>query len=146
MALIRPIILANGSIPTPGGQGTVELFNVTPADFAMAAPWRIKGAYLWHYQEGKDGAQNVAGTDTWLYSDTCHNHIPGSANPIDAAAIVQINKLLPHNPFNGQNFSAFARVDFGDDWVIANNLWLFAQPQAGSIAYVYAQIYVYAPS
>jgi hypothetical protein len=139
MTQIRPIILANGSIGTPSNQ-MVKLFHVTPDQFGMVAPWRIKGAYLWVYQEGQQGQINRAGNDTWMYSDTCVNQIGTAWN---AASIVQINKLTAHNPFNGQNFSAAARVDFGNDWVIANWLELYTQPESDTVAYVYAQINVY---
>lgn len=140
MPQIRPLILANGGIATPATGSMIKLFHVTPVDFNMPAPWQIKGAYLFVYQEGGGGQVDDAGNDTWMYSDTCINEINGATN---AASIVQIHKLTPHNPFNRQNFSAWDREDFGADYVIANWLELYTQPEPGTTAYVLAQISVY---
>lgn len=146
MAEFRTLILANGSIGTPGNDQTVQLFHMTPIEFGMSAPWRVRGAYLWVYQEG-NGLVQAAGNDTWLYSDFCKNHIPNSTNPIDAGFIVGVNKLEPHNPITTpdkqQNYSAWRRVDFGGDWILANYLELYTQPQAGTTCYVYCQVDVY---
>lgn len=139
MPQIRSLILANGGIATPATGSMIRLFHVTPADFGMVAPWQVKGAYLFVYQQG-NGQVNVAGNDTWMYSDTCINLINGETN---AASIVQVHKLTPHNPFDGQNFSAWDKEDFGADYVIANWLELYTQPEMGTTAYVLAQINVY---
>lgn len=152
---IRTIIFNNGGTPVigqagPDGNGvTIGLHTgsgdygaFTPKDYGMTAPWKIVGGYLFVYQEG-DGLVHDAGNDTWMTCDTTKMHIPGSSNPIDAASIIQANKLSEHNPFNGQNYSqVVGPVLFGSYYMTGNQVWLWTQPQLNAHCYVYAQIYV----
>jgi len=140
---LKPLILANGTIGTPGG--SMQLVGIfTPTEFGMTPPWKIHKAWLWVYQQGSGAGQNAAGNDTWAYTDTCINNINGQSN---AAAIVAIQKLTPHNPYDfpdawcdGQNFSAFKDRDYGDNYVTADWVQLWTQPQAGTTCYIYFQI------